>query len=209
LALFVLIALLYVASEPLRPYPLHYLVKAIPIFVLAVFAHAHLGGRMRTTVLLALMFSAGGDMMLSMSFTHQFIAGLGSFLVAQLIYGYLFLQLANKDKRALKILISAAAVLYAAVMAGLILPEEPFLKTAVLSYLVVITLMALAATWAWRRSPLHMLGAFVFVLSDSLIAWNMFASPVPFSSLLIMSTYYAAQCMMIKGIVNLQRETAA
>ncbi len=203
LALFLAIAALYIASEPWRPYPLHYLVKALPILVLAVYANAHLAGRWRLAVLLALLFSAGGDILLSLTFSHHFIAGLGSFLLAQLVYAGIFFALRNGLRRTIKQVISLGAVGYAAVMAAAILPAEPVLKIAVSSYLLVITCMAVSATWAWRQSPLHMLGAFTFVASDSLIAWNMFVSPVPLSSLLIMSTYYAAQLMLISGIVGM------
>ena len=203
LALFLAICALYIASEPLRPYPLHYLVKALPILVLAVYTNAHLSGRWRAAALLALLFSAGGDILLSLTFTNHFIAGLASFLVAQLIYAAIFFALRNAQRRSSKAAISLGVLGYAVAMASIILPADPVLKIAISSYLLVITGMALAATWAWRRSPLPMLGAFTFVASDSLIAWDMFASPVPLASLLIMSTYYAAQLMLISGIVGM------
>ena len=168
--------------------------------MLAVYANAHLQGGLRVATLLALLCSAGGDVMLSLTFRNHFIAGLGSFLVAQVVYAGIFLRVVNPEKLKFKLPISLVAIGYAAFMAGEILPDDPVMQSAVVSYLVVITTMALAATWSWRASPLHMLGAFTFVASDSIIAWNMFASPVPYASFLIMSTYYAAQWLIALSV---------
>ena len=206
LILFAAIGALYIASEPLRPYPLHYVLKAVPIFILLQFIRTRVQGPLRIQAQLALLFSAGGDIMLSMAFPNQFIAGLSSFLVAQLIYGYLFLQLRSSSRSTPKIAITACTVGFAVVMANLLLLEAPALRIAVLCYLTVISAMAIAATWAWRSSLLHVFGAFMFICSDALIAWNMFRSPVPFSSFFIMSTYYAAQLMLVTGILRLWME---
>lgn len=45
------------------------------------------------------------------------------------------------------------------------------------------------------------MGAVLFVVSDSLLAYNKFASPIPYSHLWVMITYYAAQ-LLISGSVD-------
>lgn len=200
-AAFLGLALAYIASEPLRPYPLHYLVKALPIFMLMAHAGTALTGRLRNLTLAALLFSAGGDVMLSLSFPHQFVAGLSSFLVAQITYTAIFLRFRSPDRPRVKGILSIGIVCYGGLMAGLILPEDQIMRIAVICYVIVISAMAISAVWAWRVSLHHVLGAFLFVVSDSLIAWTAFRDPLPFASLVVMSTYYAAQFMLISGIV--------
>lgn len=46
-------------------------------------------------------------------------------------------------------------------------------------------------------------GSFLFVLSDSILSWNLFVSDVPQSSLLIMSTYYTAQFLIAHSLGSL------
>lgn len=59
-------------------------------------------------------------------------------------------------------------------------------------------------TMAWRASArvedfknlpkiFGALGGFIFVISDSLIAFDIFYAPIKYSKLLIISTYYIAQ----------------
>jgi uncharacterized membrane protein YhhN len=43
------------------------------------------------------------------------------------------------------------------------------------------------------------LGAFSFILSDSLIALDKFLHPLPYNNYSVMITYYAAQWMIVHG----------
>lgn len=52
-------------------------------------------------------------------------------------------------------------------------------------------LVGLAVTGV-ATSPVAAVGASVFLVSDALLAWNRFRSPVPRADLWVMSTYYAA-----------------
>ncbi|MGD0341839.1 MAG: lysoplasmalogenase, partial [Bacteroidales bacterium] len=55
------------------------------------------------------------------------------------------------------------------------------------------------------RKPSYILvlcGAILFVLSDSLIALNKFGFPFIFSSIAVMSTYIAAQYLIVAGILK-------
>jgi uncharacterized membrane protein YhhN len=47
-----------------------------------------------------------------------------------------------------------------------------------------------------------LLGAMLFIISDSFIAINKFINPFPFESYWIMSTYYAAQFMLVTGFLK-------
>jgi hypothetical protein len=49
------------------------------------------------------------------------------------------------------------------------------------------------------------LGAGFFMLSDTLLAINRFVSPLPMSQVWVLSTYYAAQVLIVGGMLRAQR----
>ena len=53
-----------------------------------------------------------------------------------------------------------------------------------------------------RASVLVAAGAIAFVASDTLLALNRFVSPLPASAVWVLSTYYAAQCLIIGGTLR-------
>lgn len=84
---------------------------------------------------------------------------------------------------------------------------DPVLKIAVPLYAAVILAMALTAAGLRGRlgsRPLRalVLGAVLFVVSDSLIAVDRFAFEIPHARLLIMSSYLAAQALLAAGVVR-------
>jgi uncharacterized membrane protein YhhN len=46
-----------------------------------------------------------------------------------------------------------------------------------------------------------LIGAILFIISDSLIAINKFAFSIPLSDLWVMSTYIAAQYLIVQGVL--------
>jgi hypothetical protein len=49
-----------------------------------------------------------------------------------------------------------------------------------------------------------MIGAFAFILSDSLIAYNKFIDEIPFANSLTMLFYCIAQYMILRGFIALR-----
>jgi len=43
------------------------------------------------------------------------------------------------------------------------------------------------------------------MLSDALLAINRFVSPLPMSAFWVLGSYYAAQCLMVMGVLRIQR----
>lgn len=170
------------------------------VFVAATPYFTGANGRFRLMLLGALVGSLAGDVFLMLS-PNLFISGLASFLVAHLFYIALFHQGQRwfPSKAALAAVLAVGAGMYAIVWGGL---ADPVLKGAVAAYVVVIALMAsqalgraitLGTTAAWRVT----LGACIFMVSDSTIAINKFVMPVPWSEFWILSTYYAAQLLIV------------
>ena len=91
------------------------------------------------------------------------------------------------------------AAMYAWVWGGL---ADPVLQVAVAAYVSVIALMVAqaigrAATVRDAAAKAVGLGACVFMLSDSLIAINRFVQPLPLVSLWVLTSYYAAQILIV------------
>ena len=80
-------------------------------------------------------------------------------------------------------------------------------EVPVAAYVVVIALMAAQALGRAnvRRDPASVwvaVGACFFMLSDTLLALNRFVTPLPMAQLGVLTTYYAAQCLMVGGLIR-------
>ena len=144
-----------------------------------------------------LAFSLAGDAFLM--FPGYFIPGLVCFLVAHLFYIALFKQQLPwfPSRQALAATLGLGVAMYAFLFNGL----DPVLRVAVAAYIVVIALMAAQAIGRAtilrdRPSALVAVGAGFFMLSDSLLATNKFAFPLPMAQFWVLATYYVAQCLI-------------
>jgi alkylglycerol monooxygenase len=142
-------------------------------------------------------FSLAGDCLLILP--GWFIPGLVAFLLAHLSYIALFKQGLPwfPKPRALFFTLGLGAAMYAFLFDGL----SPVLRIAVGAYVVVIALMAAQAIGRAMvlrdsSSSAVAVGALVFMLSDSLLATNKFAFPLPMAPFWILATYYFAQILI-------------
>ncbi len=174
------------------------------------------GGVTRRAVwlLVALGASCVGDVLLMLR--GQFVAGLIAFLCAHLAYIALFRSDAPTlgHRRAVMGTLAAGLTMYGVLLAGG-LPTD--LRVPVAVYVLVISLMAAqaigrAATMqgepsrqaAWGVA----LGALLFMLSDTLLAINRFVTPLPLSAVWVLTTYYAAQFMIVRHMLPALAEAA-
>lgn len=176
--------------------------KIVPIAILARLAAHGLAGLTRGLTLAALGFSASGDVLLALKFPHQFVFGLGAFLLAQLTYAGNFLRAAQTGfwRRRRFWLRTAPLLLAATLLAQTLLPVAGELAPAVLVYLLAIVAMALSAAAHRGDSGLLFAGAVTFMASDTLIALNRFVAPLPLAATGIMLTYYGAQLALLYGM---------
>ena len=154
-------------------------------------------GKFGWLLVAGLAFSLVGDCFLM--FPGFFIPGLVAFLTAHLFYIALFKQGIPwfPSKRALFITLGFGAAMYAFLYNGL----NPTLKIAVAAYVIVIALMAAqaigrATVLRDRASIAVAVGAAFFMLSDSLLATNKFAFPLPMAQFFVLATYYVAQILI-------------
>lgn len=162
----------------------------------------------RRRILLGTMLSLVGDVFLMLS-ARWFVAGLLSFLLAHLCFIAAFVSDKPMMARPLPWLL---CLLYGAFAVWLLWPAlAPLLRVAVPLYIAVLATMAGQAlgrvSWlAARNDPragsarLAAIGALVFMLSDSLLAWNRFMASLPWSSVWVLGTYYVALWLIARSV---------
>jgi uncharacterized membrane protein YhhN len=157
-------------------------------------------------MLVAFLFSMLGDIFLMLGKDDYFKFGLGSFLFTHLCFIRVFYtQKGETNSYArLAIFIFGTIVFYIIknhVPTSLLLP--------VIIYLFAISVMAICASERKVNSESYrmvLFGAILFMISDSLIAIDKFAFPIPISTFLIMSTYIMAQYFIAVGFLNRNKQ---
>lgn len=195
---------------------LHYFAKPLLLPVLIVLlatAIAAIAGK-RIIMLAALFFSWVGDIFLLAEDKNPlfFIFGLASFLTTHILYIIYFLSIRNNQISLLKKqpLLIAVVLAYGIALVWLLFPTLADLKIPVMVYAAVICTMLLCSLHIYLKAnkPANMffvLGALLFVLSDSLLAINKFYQPFAFAGVCIMLTYCAAQYFIVTGFVKQQQ----
>lgn len=203
--IFLFSAAVYLATLPFTQYFMQFAVKSLPIFVLLAIAWTQLSGKLRPAIMSALIASAAGDIFLALSFEGSFVFGLGAFLIAQLIYAVTFFKhRTNLDSPANRVILSTAILGFATIMAFYILPSTNELFIPVAAYLSVITFMGISGALS-NMHKVTVIGTLSFIASDAILAQSLFKTPLPYSSFLVMTTYYFAQYLILRGLIIKQQ----
>jgi len=161
-------------------------------------------------IIAALVFSWVGDIFLQIKTGGDmfFLAGLISFLTTHILYTIVFfgttgIFIFQKTKRLLLLII----ILYGALTIYTILPGLGNMQIPVTIYGIVITGMVISAVSRFGKVNdssylIVFFGALLFLISDSLIAFNRFKQPFPVAALLIMITYIFGQFLIIAGTLK-------
>ena len=151
--------------------------------------------RLNRTFVTGLFLSFLGDFFLL--FDWGFLPGLGSFLTAHMFYIFTF-----KKLKQLKIseLWFFGVSIYVATLLVYLFPALNEMKMPVVLYAIVIGVMFLNALKTKNR--LLILGAFLFVISDTLLAVNLFVNSDKILSVLVMITYVFAQLFLVFGMLS-------
>ena len=197
---FILFAIIFILTIPIQPYPGSVAVKAVPAVCLALLCLLKVKGMRGRLLFLAFLLCASGDAALSLDSGRYFIAGLVLFLLAQLTFLTTFAL--DFGPRRGNVLLAAILIVYAAVMGAILKPYLADMVIPVFVYLTVITAMSVMAALRAPANRRIVAGAVVFVVSDSILAVNKFASPVPAADFFVMITYYAALFLIATGFVR-------
>ena len=199
LGIILLFAIIYTFSIGIKDSEYIMVFKLIPMILIisyAVLSKAFDVKKYYILMIIGLVVCAIGDYTIQ----HWFIIGLSSFLIGHIFYISAFIT-ANEQKSPKSLL--AGLVVYGAVMAviiagGLFKDGDIVLGIAVIAYISVILTMG----WtAWRTSSKYsIIGATLFIISDTVLALNKFTIDIPYSNIWIMSTYYGAQILLALSI---------
>ena len=174
--------------------------------------------RSKIALFLALICSWAGDILLLFVYKsqHFFMLGLISFLLAHVAYILAFKKEIKgyHPKKPLPALSFVVVLAYLMVLWYLLVPTLGQLKIPVMVYSLVITGMLGMSIFVdsiidSSASKWMMAGAISFVLSDSILAFNKFHTPIPFAAIAIMSTYLFAQYALVRGFFLLWGGTNA
>lgn len=180
----------------------------MPLLMLVFyFASKKKTGALFYLILAALFLSWCGDVLLQAK--DQFIPGLLSFLLAHVCY-IMYFKKAGKHQRGLlhkKPELVLPLLLYIIFLLVFLFPYLQQLKIPVVVYSVTIGVMLLVAIHTSQQLPkraacFFIAGALLFVVSDSLLAVNLFVVQHWVLGLSVMATYGAAQYLIIKGALE-------
>ncbi len=168
----------------------------LPLAALAAVRRDAPGAPLLATSLLA---HSVGDVLLE---TGPLLAGMAAFGIGHLGYARLFSGLRRSWDEAgagAKVRLGLLALAGALLLAHLAPRLEGAFAFAVPIYALLLLAMAMLAQVTRRGAPWVAGGAFLFVLSDALLALDLFSGPLPGSRELVWPIYWSAQAAITLG----------
>lgn len=215
--LYPILALLFTALEAYairrERRELEYIAKPAVILLLMVWLYAGTGWQGSSLWFgLGLLFSLLGDALLLFPHPRMFLSGLVAFLFTHACYLLGFKeQLLNPSAWSFLLMLFLlwnGIRLLRRIAAAVRARGESRLVTPVILYGLMITLMLYAAmstifdpTWSGGAAFLVSAGAFLFWISDLMLAWNKFVTPLQGGRLPVLLTYHLGQISLIAGVI--------
>jgi len=211
----IILAFIFAALESLALWKgwhrLEYVVKPAVMICLLIWLVATAG--LKGALLwfgIGIIFSLVGDIFL-LFIDRFFMFGLIAFLLGHIAYlvgfNIPFPQSLGVWAFGIAIVIGLSAVRLIRRIVDGVRSKQQRLVVPVIVYSTVITLMLLSALLTlfrpeWYSTPAYLvsLGAFLFYLSDIILAWNRFVSPIKNSRILNIGIYHLAQIAIVVGV---------
>ena len=160
-------------------------------------------------ILAALFFSWAGDVLLMFVPKDEifFMLGLSAFLIAHIFYIFFFHHIRVKETVKGNPWLMVIVVVYYGALITLLSPYLADMKWPVRVYGIVISFMFMLAMHMLAiknktAGKWMMIGALLFVVSDSVLAINKFYQPFELSGIVIIVTYGFAQLFIVQGAVK-------
>jgi len=161
---------------------------------------------------LGILLSLTGDILLMISLDRLFLAGLIAFLLAHLAYLIGFnipIPEISAWGFVLAIIVGLGGVrVMRRIVAPLASSGQARMRMPIIIYSAVISLMLLSAmmkmteiTWNTNAAALVGVGAFLFYVSDIILAWNKFVAPIQNGRIYNIGAYHLGQIMLIAGVI--------
>jgi uncharacterized membrane protein YhhN len=171
------------------------------VITIALIARTPVPAAYKTLILAGLLFSLAGD--IALMFPEKwFTAGLVSFLVAHVFY---ILAFKPGPGRPISPGLFIPFIIFGLLMFRILAPSLGPLKFPVLVYMAAITAMAGLAAGRFvysggTRPLLAFAGAVLFLISDSVLAYDRFAKKIGPAQAIILGTYFPAQLLIALSI---------
>ena len=146
-------------------------------------------------VAVGIWLSLIGDVALLWPTKTGFLVGLGTFLLAHVAYVIAFIGVASWSWAVVPVAVVVAIATRSTVRA--IWDGSKEVRGPAMAYATVISLMVVCAAATLggplRLAPFAAVGAALFYLSDSSLARNLFAKPIPHVAILTLGVYWLGQ----------------
>lgn len=183
--------------------PLEYVCKplATALFLASAIALDTADDGARVSLAVALVFCLAGDVFLMLP-RDAFVPGLGSFAVAQILFTVSFAVREISTFRLVVgfvIVVAGTALLGRRFISALGKANEPGLVVPVAMYMTVIAAMVVSSIAT--GTAVAIVGAILFMISDSLIAEERFVRHRPWQPMTVIVTYHTALAGLVLGLV--------
>jgi len=154
----------------------------------------------------ALIFSFFGDVFLLFSGELYFIVGLVSFLIAHILFIKIVLNRIQKSSTVNIIISIISFLVLLFVLLSFLYSSLNELLIPVIIYGITITTFGVVSMLDYlntksKKSLLMLIGAIVFITSDSILAINKFYNPDEFLAISVMVTYIVAQYLIYRSMI--------
>jgi uncharacterized membrane protein YhhN len=161
---------------------------------------------------IGILLSLAGDVFLLISLDRLFLAGLVVFLLAHLAYLVGFnipIPEISAWGFVLAVIVGLGGVrVIRRIIAPLAASGQARMRMPIIIYSTVISLMLLSAmmkmtdiTWNANAATLVGVGAFLFYVSDIILAWHKFVAPIQYGRIYNIGAYHLGQIMLIAGVI--------
>ena len=152
-------------------------------------------------IISGLIFSLVGDIFLMLP-SDKFVQGLSSFFIAHVLY---IIAFSSGNGPYYELILVLPALVYSSIFLWILLPKTGKLTIPVILYSAVLLVFLWQATGRFyyltnTSATYVLLGAILFVISDSILGYSKFINKGRLSSLLIHSTYWGAQLLLALSI---------
>lgn len=175
-------------------------ITTILIILLAVQGSGDVSALYKGLILAGLLFCLGGDVLLMLP-PRYFIAGLASFLIGHLFYIIAFVT----DVGFVWSWWGLPLLVYAGFIYWLLHAYLGKMRIPVIFYITTISVMAWQALGRWSIAPgssvlLAAVGASFFVVSDSVLSYNLFRQKFSAARIIVLTTYWVAQWFIAMSV---------
>ncbi len=171
------------------------------IIAIAILAEDPVSRTYHVLIVLGLLASLAGDVFLMLE-SDRFVQGLLSFLVAHILYAIAF---AYEGNATAPLWYGLPFLLYGALMLWWLWGFLGPMRGPVIVYMAAILFMAWQAANRWIETDepgtlLALVGAYLFVASDSVLAVERFRGTFRSAPFWVLSTYFAAQWLIALSV---------